>query len=1163
MRKIYSLLALLFVVAMGASAQKLYDAVGFGDDGQLTAITPGQTVVMKSAAATDAVFLNITDRDVVRIQDVINDYSLFQFEVATDTTYYLKSVATGKYLEDPLTANNVVRLTANKVRAAQLAVRNPYVYNNAAEVDTARKYNEEEYSYLTFTTDEIFGMEEYSWKLTAVTATGYRMFSTNATWNQYYNRNTWEFYLVQEKSSLESLIALLNEYCGEQEEAALDIFIPGSDPGQVDEPLVEEVHAAYLELVNLVNESSEDDTANWAAYNRFLAAYQACQNGIKPMRGGYFYFTNWRTESSGEWGDVKEEIPDNAVYEDETKHETYWSFKNGWVKPDAPQPEDAKYIYLIIDNGDGTFYLQNYKTKRYLGYVSGNNKRIPTTENPEEKIRITIHPTLPGYFSVISTSRENGTGNDVAYPAMHASGDYNAIVYWTPQAPASGWKFREIPESDIIALENMMAQYQRNIDLQELLGEAQATYNKGFSYTSVAERNSDYNEPGLVTDAEQLWTNAEEPKEGALADLLDSYFTTFFHSRWSDLNNFETADGGQFHNIVADLTQAVSAVDVKITKRMGDGEPSNYLNNAPYKVHFYTTNNIDISYDDETAAPIWTSNDWHDQGVVMFSYPYSAYLEGDETEYKNETGINSCAFDGEYRYVRMDVESRGNGATGWFNMSEIRYYEAKYDPTTSIIEAVPADKRTALEEAMAVAKNELLDEAATQETMDRLQAAYDAFVSAYPDPQRVLNLLEELRAQRDAAEEGTGLGYFEEGAKDELNTAITTVEANVKDVMSVQEVNAALETLNAAYAVFNSKLHMPADGSYLMIRSATASEDAGSAANNYLYAVGHGNSQIHWGGYSKSTGYDTNIRSRLNYIWRADKNEDGSYRFFNLATGRYMACQPLNNKAMTMAIDEENVDMNLRSAKVGGMFNIVQADGVFANAQPGGNHVLVTWNSASGTDNSAFQFEPADWDGTYYFDQISTTTMTPLTLPFEVSVPYADEATVYSVVGYKGDAEAGYKLILKAYAEDATIPAATPFVVKMANENSGMVFFIEGANSLDQISYTLTPKSENGFNGTIDPVTLEPNCGFFSYGRVLLSEKDAVCPANSGYLTNIVPTEEDGDAQVVLESVPATGIFVISTERNANNVIFDLQGRRVINAQKGLYIINGKKVLVK
>ena len=149
MRKIYSLLALLLLVTVSATAQKRYDAKGFGDDGQLAEITPGQTVVLKSATTADGNFLNINDRNVVRIQSVIDDYGLFTFEVATDTTFYLKSVATGKYLENPAYSSNVVRLTDSKLRAASILTRHPFVYADRAAVDTARKYHEEEYDYTT------------------------------------------------------------------------------------------------------------------------------------------------------------------------------------------------------------------------------------------------------------------------------------------------------------------------------------------------------------------------------------------------------------------------------------------------------------------------------------------------------------------------------------------------------------------------------------------------------------------------------------------------------------------------------------------------------------------------------------------------------------------------------------------------------------------------------------------------------------------------------------------------------------------------------------------------------------------------------------------------------------------------------------------------------
>lgn len=46
--------------------------------------------------------------------------------------------------------------------------------------------------------------------------------------------------------------------------------------------------------------------------------------------------------------------------------------------------------------------------------------------------------------------------------------------------------------------------------------------------------------------------------------------------------------------------------------------------------------------------------------------------------------------------------------------------------------------------------------------------------------------------------------------------------------------------------------------------------------------------------------------------------------------------------------------------------------------------------------------------------------------------------------------------------------------------------------------------------------------------------------------------------------IPATtGINNITTTENTKNEVFDLQGRRVLNPTKGVYIVNGKKVVLK
>jgi hypothetical protein len=52
------------------------------------------------------------------------------------------------------------------------------------------------------------------------------------------------------------------------------------------------------------------------------------------------------------------------------------------------------------------------------------------------------------------------------------------------------------------------------------------------------------------------------------------------------------------------------------------------------------------------------------------------------------------------------------------------------------------------------------------------------------------------------------------------------------------------------------------------------------------------------------------------------------------------------------------------------------------------------------------------------------------------------------------------------------------------------------------------------------------------------------------------------DFKMTIKDATATGINAVAAEK-ANNVIFNLNGQRVMNAQKGMYIINGKKVVLK
>jgi hypothetical protein len=58
----------------------------------------------------------------------------------------------------------------------------------------------------------------------------------------------------------------------------------------------------------------------------------------------------------------------------------------------------------------------------------------------------------------------------------------------------------------------------------------------------------------------------------------------------------------------------------------------------------------------------------------------------------------------------------------------------------------------------------------------------------------------------------------------------------------------------------------------------------------------------------------------------------------------------------------------------------------------------------------------------------------------------------------------------------------------------------------------------------------------------------------------------DGGAKAIItfEDDVTDGIKLIDgDEQNANGSIYDIQGRKVENPTKGIYIVNGKKVVIK
>ena len=213
---------------------------------------------------------------------------------------------------------------------------------------------------------------------------------------------------------------------------------------------------------------------------------------------------------------------------------------------------------------------------------------------------------------------------------------------------------------------------------------------------------------------------------------------------------------------------------------------------------------------------------------------------------------------------------------------------------------------------------------------------------------------------------------------------------------------------------------------------------------------------------------------------------------------------------------------------------------------------VVTWLYASGTaDGSAWTFESVELPSR----AIENTYYTTAYLPFDYTLP--EGVTAYTITISGTGAAVPHELT-------GGVPAGT-----------GVLLVGDGISDMpiEYKDYSLTSDDEsnvtgNALRGTYVDMATPANTyvfsgkngkpGFYKYSGATLSAYKAYLPSTNsnarGFELNF---DDDGNL---------TGITVIEEEGGdtSNGAIFDLQGRRVAQPQKGgIYIINGKKVYVK
>lgn len=1045
-----------------------------------------------------------------------------------------------------------------------------------------------------------------------------------------YDRNAWNIVEVAENSAKEGLENMLAETFGENFDIDnlvdaknnKDAYVLGENIGQYSKAKYDALKALYDQAQKVKNnEVTLSDAEIDKLTDELPKAFAEFKQSGKPLTEGYYIVQSYRG--------VKEAGYDGGAIYDEgavstTGKRLLWTYKGGNVTYKADEPLDyksLKYIWKVEkdDSHPGFFFFKNMHTNRYIGNTNAKrqNENPLMTDQPEVSYNISANRNQAGFYSFYSDQLWKGAGNYWGYNGgdrweyggLHAGSDHNGVVVWDWQAAGSAFYARTITKAQVDSILNIAQQSLDNEKARDLVNKAQQALDKGYAYMAVDAsgnrlehaNSGDFgkeNDPGLVTDAEKLKAPMADTDEGKdIGVLLDGDANTFFHSSWHGGDG--AWKGGHFLQFQLDAAQ--KELFLKWVKRVQGNNVNN--NGAPAQVTLWGAKddaalekNKDTKKNakgeeetDDSGNPIvdfdaWKKNNgWDSLAVSTFTYPYEITV-GDS---KKANGAGYAYFnipDG-YKNFRMEVVTRVNNGDKpngnvYYNGSEFRVYQGKFDNVNSLVSAVPQADVDALKSAIAATSAQLKDQKTTKEQIAALQAAYDKFLQNYPEPTRVTEALAEAKKLANAAQEQEKVGYYKTGAKAKLNEVINSVETALNNQLkqhapSVEQINNYLAQLNAGLTEFAQQLIMPEAGIYRL--QSTSAEKTRS--NRIITAVNSSREAnlkmrgvvVENNEYKPEPGFENVLGS----YWDVQKNDSG-YVLKNLYTGLYAAPR-VGTSAMTQS--EKPYTFAVTFAKYPGSFNLVAKEAdvadkkIFVNAEADN---LVLWNTATGQDNSAFAFVPAkeELEKNIFGDDgsikvyVDAEKMQIVTLPINAEFD-AQSGKFYTVIGQDANNE-----IQLAEVKDKSLKAGQAYVFVPNKDNKTnllTVYAPQDVTSADKLGQTTTPaEAVNGLVPVLENTPLRLNNGVFNNARdmVLLSENLDRAWANTGYFGLMPKTDKKGDLSIPAEAVITTlnKLVLTNGQAGAKAGVFTLSGVRVNNSNHlpaGVYIVNGKKQVVK
>ncbi|MBQ6432904.1 MAG: discoidin domain-containing protein [Bacteroidaceae bacterium] len=941
---------------------------------------------------------------------------------------------------------------------------------------------------------------------------------------------------------------------------------------------------AYIEALNYVHELEGVDDLTEEMLDQHgqvvIQAYEALLASkitTYDVADGYYRFRPGLIYNTGE--------KYMYAYEQGTYHYAMWA-----TPEDGDAADAIAILWKVTKKTKGYDVVPAvYPTMHFnpvsVTYLNSNGSVVPSlTENGAAEMVFSPQATIDGvtYFNMYA-SADDPAGRTIYHQGGHSSGNgqNGLVITWYPTYTdatgpgASEWYLEPVDDAEaeaiIAAYEPIRQQKELTKAYTELktTAEKELEESKELVLTELITDNSQFSSP-FTCSAD------EEPAAKQGTDkLIDGDKTTYWHSTWAATVENHT------HYLQVELPQE------------GYAELRMSISRRPVANDHITLWGVVGSNDPDAADEAW---------VEVASL---------ETPFGNNTETKTADFDCKgYKYLRFYIDGTTTGR-GYGHVSEFQLYTMEQAPTSQY--AIIGEPAENLDKVLAEQADVNADEV-TQEEYDALKAAYDAFKAEYVDPTELREVIAKAEAFVDGIVIGTNPGTWNSGSvADQLQQIVADAKAYdeakiYKQATSqdfIAKINAQLEGIvEAANAIktdtwyrfrFGSEATFAANGWDTEAGAAVISSEDESVQDEAL-----------WDKYITAARAEENegVRSvvpiytdeaRLGQGLFVDALEEiqdaelAQFRFIAVGDTAYVIQNRATGLFVKAAGTTGGVTLDLHPtlfnvAPMGFGFNLFSAKDL-EGAKQNYLHVarnynqLVTWDASTVGSRSSLLIEEVGSAAGYtepgFYMEVLPGALYAMCYPVDITVEEGNGA-LYSVEKVEGThvtfaaidkVEAGRPFVYKNGEVEEFNPENTPDIVKLhhgydiaAKPEVSSTFAGTYVQKTLGAGYIVTGKALRDIGGVY--------AGEYALNELFIT-RSAITNGVNAHGAYIIP--EEGATGAVTFDFDGTedGIVIATDDARRNGKVYSIDGRVIGTAgnlrgvAKGLYIVNGTKVLVK